>query len=210
MTELDLAVPAIDRGATSGRRPLAKVVSSASGGGLRARDRAGEATPLESQIVYGINPVLVALRAGRVRRILVAATRAGSGGDETRVAAGSRRRWRWRRDAPPVERVDAQARMAGARRRAPGDCRIWTRRAITASPISFLPRPRAAAVVVLDGVEDPHNVAQYRTADAAGCHGVIRQARHAQRSMALPPRSAGLSRTSGWPRSSTSPVPSKN
>jgi 23S rRNA (guanosine2251-2'-O)-methyltransferase len=33
---------------------------------------------------------------------------------------------------------------------------------------------------VLDGIEDPHNVgAVLRAADAAGCHGVIRQARHA-------------------------------
>ena len=33
---------------------------------------------------------------------------------------------------------------------------------------------------MLDGIEDPHNVgAILRTADAAGAHGVVRQARHA-------------------------------
>jgi 23S rRNA (guanosine2251-2'-O)-methyltransferase len=33
---------------------------------------------------------------------------------------------------------------------------------------------------VLDGIEDPHNVgAVLRTVDAAGAHGVVRQARHA-------------------------------
>jgi 23S rRNA (guanosine2251-2'-O)-methyltransferase len=33
---------------------------------------------------------------------------------------------------------------------------------------------------VLDGIEDPHNIgAVLRAADAAGCHGVVRQARHA-------------------------------
>ncbi len=33
---------------------------------------------------------------------------------------------------------------------------------------------------MLDGIEDPHNVgAILRTADAAGVHGVVRQARHA-------------------------------
>ena len=40
--------------------------------------------------------------------------------------------------------------------------------------------PAAPLLVVLDGIEDPHNVgAILRTADAAGVHGVVRQARHA-------------------------------
>ena len=39
-----------------------------------------------------------------------------------------------------------------------------------------------ALIVVMDGIEDPHNVgAIFRTVDAAGAHGVVRQSRHAAR-----------------------------
>ncbi|MEX1128228.1 MAG: 23S rRNA (guanosine(2251)-2'-O)-methyltransferase RlmB [Vicinamibacterales bacterium] len=124
-------------------------------------------------LVYGLNPVLEALRAGRVRRVKVGPR------EDTRTdravslakAAGI-----------PVERVDAQTleRLSrggvhqgiAAEVEAPRDYRV--RDLVEGAA------PQAPLLVVLDGIEDPHNVgAIIRSVDAAGGHGVIRQERHA-------------------------------
>jgi 23S rRNA (guanosine2251-2'-O)-methyltransferase len=124
-------------------------------------------------IVYGFNPVMEALRAGRVRRIRVG-RRADRRVEEALAVARQR--------GVPVERVDDAALERAARGGvhqgvlaevdAPRDYGIAELVAATA--------PAQPLLVVLDGVEDPHNVgAILRTVDAAGAHGVIRQARHA-------------------------------
>ncbi len=73
------------------------------------------------------------------------------------------------------------ARSRGARRGASGPRR--RRRSAADYGIDELvagAAPDAPLLVVLDGVEDPHNVgAILRSVDAAGAHGVVRQARHA-------------------------------
>jgi len=124
-------------------------------------------------VIYGINPVLEALRAGRVRSIRVSprgddrlaavirlaeengiAIRRVSPAELTRAARGVDRHQGIVAevpDAPGVGVDDLVAEAAGA-------------------PL----------IVVLDGIEDPHNLgAILRTVDAAGADGVVRQSRHA-------------------------------
>ena len=123
-------------------------------------------------IVYGINPVLEALRAGRVRRLRVA--RSDRRIDEALTLARELR--------VPVERVDVQVlgRVArgGAHQGIAAD--LAPPRDYSLEELVTLAAPEPPLIVVLDGIEDPHNVgAIIRTADAAGCHGIVRQQRHA-------------------------------
>lgn len=123
-------------------------------------------------IIYGVNPVIEALRAKRVTRLRVSG-RADRRIDEAVALA--------RAAGVPVERVDVQALERAARGgghqgivaevEAPRDYRI--------ADLIERAAPGAPLIVVLDGIEDPHNVgAILRTADAAGVHGIVRQARH--------------------------------
>ena len=123
-------------------------------------------------IVYGINPVLEALKAGRVRRLRLSA-RGDRRIDEVMSLA--------RAAGVPVERVDAHALDRATR----GGVHQGIAADLDAPPDYSLEdlvagaAPDAPLLVVLDSIEDPQNVgALLRTADAAGCHGVIRQARH--------------------------------
>jgi 23S rRNA (guanosine2251-2'-O)-methyltransferase len=123
-------------------------------------------------IIYGLNPVLEALRSGRVRRLRVT-PRSDRRVEEALAIARER--------GIPIERSDAVAidRLARggvhqgivAELEEPRDysLRELVEAAVDAAPL----------LVVLDGIEDPHNVgAILRTADAAGAHGVVRQVRH--------------------------------
>jgi 23S rRNA (guanosine2251-2'-O)-methyltransferase len=124
-------------------------------------------------IIYGLNPVLEALRAGRVRRLRVGA-RADTRIEEALALARGR--------GVPVERVEASAldRVArgGAHQGVVADVEAPRDYAVT--DLIAAAAPDAPLIVVLDGIEDPHNVgAILRSVDAAGAHGVVRQARHA-------------------------------
>jgi 23S rRNA (guanosine2251-2'-O)-methyltransferase len=124
-------------------------------------------------VVYGVNPVLEALRSGRAQRV-----RVGARGDRRIEQAIELAR----EIGVPVERIDAATLSRTAR-----GARHQDILADVAAPRDYSIRDLIAGaagaaplIVVLDGIEDPHNVgAILRTADAAGVHGIVRQARHA-------------------------------
>jgi 23S rRNA (guanosine2251-2'-O)-methyltransferase len=124
-------------------------------------------------LIWGINPVLEALRAGRVTRVRVSA-RGDRRIDETLALA--------REQGVPVEKVDPQAldraSKGGVHQGIVAELEALRDYSVEELVAGAAPQP--PLLVVLDGIEDPHNLgAILRSVDAAGAHGVIRQARHA-------------------------------
>ena len=124
-------------------------------------------------IIFGINPVVEALRAGRVRRVRIGG-RADKRIDEVVDLA--------RRQGVTIERVDSSALERAARGGAHQGivAELEPARDYSVQELVAAAAPEAPLLVVLDGIEDPHNIgAVLRAVDAAGSHGVVRQARHA-------------------------------
>ena len=124
-------------------------------------------------IVYGVNPVMEALRAGRVRKLRVG-PRSDRRVEEVLALA--------RKSGVPIERTDAAALDRAARGGVHQGlaAEVEAPRDYALDELVAAAAPSAPLLVVLDSVEDPHNVgAILRTVDAAGGHGVVRQARHA-------------------------------
>src|SRR2546422_1641301 len=125
-----------------------------------------------SMLIYGINPVLEALRAGRVKQLRVSDRAGGRVGDLITAAE---------RDGIVVRRV----RSADLDRAARGGVHQGVAAELQPAQrldVNDLVRGASGAplIVVLDGIEDPHNVgAILRTVDASGADGVIRQSRRA-------------------------------
>ena len=124
--------------------------------------------------IYGINAVAEALKAGRV-----VSMRAGRRHDrrlQQLLALAEQA-------SVPVRRVSDQEldRESGGSSHQGVIADVSERR--TFELYDLIEDAQAnppALIVVLDGIEDPHNLgAILRTCDAAGAHGVVRQTRHA-------------------------------
>jgi 23S rRNA (guanosine2251-2'-O)-methyltransferase len=122
-------------------------------------------------IVYGINPVLEALRAGRVTAIRIG-ERGGGRMHELLSMAAER--------GVKVQRVDSRLLERLAR----GGVHQGVVADVDETSVDYSVEELVrdangpALIVVLDGIEDPHNLgAILRTADAAGVHGVVVQNR---------------------------------
>ena len=122
-------------------------------------------------VIYGVNPVLEALRGGRVTALTVSARRQGRVGELLRLAEQGRVEVR-RAERDELNRLASGGAHQGV--------------VATIRP----PEPRAvrdlvedgapALIVVLDGIEDPHNLgAIARTAEAAGASGLVVPTRRA-------------------------------
>ena len=123
-------------------------------------------------IIYGINPVIEALRAGRVESIRTSArgdSRLNAVIDAAKKAGIAINRV----DAGELDRVSKGGVHQGVVAFVPDQESLGAEDLVTSAV-------GAPLIVVLDGIEDPHNVgAILRTVDAAGASGVVRQQRHA-------------------------------
>jgi 23S rRNA (guanosine2251-2'-O)-methyltransferase len=122
--------------------------------------------------IYGINPVTEALRAKRVTAIRVSAR-----GDDRLAAIVLAAE----QQGIPVRRATLHELNRFARGGVHQGVVADVHDAVSYSVEDLVAGAAdVPLIVVLDGIEDPHNVgAILRTADAAGCDGVVRQSRHA-------------------------------
>ena len=125
-------------------------------------------------LIYGINPVLEALKANRVTLIRVSPRADDRLTQIVRLAEALGLR---------VERIGGdELDRLGGRQRHQGVIADVADAASYSVEDLVIGAKAAPLIVVLDSIEDPHNVgAILRTVDAAGGDGVVRQSRHAAR-----------------------------
>jgi 23S rRNA (guanosine2251-2'-O)-methyltransferase len=124
-------------------------------------------------VIYGFNPVIEALRAGRATLLRVGARRDARVDEVVRLASSR---------GVPVERVDGRLldQQAGGAAHQGIVAVLEDAPDYSVADLVSAAHGPAPLLVVLDGVEDPHNFgAILRSVDASGADGVVRQARHA-------------------------------
>jgi 23S rRNA (guanosine2251-2'-O)-methyltransferase len=123
-------------------------------------------------IIYGLNPILEALRAGGVRHLWVGGRADRRVQEVLRLASAA---------GVPVQHVDPSHLDRAARGGLHQGVVAEIADAASYDVADLLRLAHGTPlVVVLDGVEDPHNFgAILRVADAAGVDGVVRQTRRA-------------------------------
>jgi 23S rRNA (guanosine2251-2'-O)-methyltransferase len=123
-------------------------------------------------LIYGINPILEALRARRVTELRVSERAGERIADLLKAAKESGVRVQ-RVPAADLDRAAKGGVHQGVVAEIDQDARLGVEDLVAQAT-------GAPLIVVLDGIEDPHNVgAILRTVDAAGATGVVRQSRRA-------------------------------
>ncbi|HMI85232.1 MAG TPA: 23S rRNA (guanosine(2251)-2'-O)-methyltransferase RlmB [Polyangiaceae bacterium] len=132
-------------------------------------------------LIYGINPVLEALRTGRVSTIRIAARSDDRFAALLRIA-GEKHVAITRVGSDELDRLTRGGVHQGVVAELREAKSITVEDLIVHAMSSTTLSPGAPLIVVLDQIEDPQNVgAILRTVDAAGADGVVRQSRHAAR-----------------------------
>jgi 23S rRNA (guanosine2251-2'-O)-methyltransferase len=140
-------------------------------------------------IVEGRNPVIEALRAGRTIKRILLANGVGQSAAVEKIFRLARERGMTveRVERREVERLSVTGKSQGVLAVTGAKGYVGLKRLLEIGP----ERGEATLLVILDGIQDPHNLgAIIRTADAAGVHGLVIPER---RSASL---SAGVARAS--------------
>ncbi len=122
-------------------------------------------------VIYGVNPVLEALRSGRVTALTISTGRRGRLDELLRLAEQRQVRVR-RAEADELHRLAS----GGSHQGVVATIRPPDPRGV----VDLIGAGTPALIVVLDGIEDPHNLgAIARTAEAAGASGLVMPTRRA-------------------------------
>jgi 23S rRNA (guanosine2251-2'-O)-methyltransferase len=123
-------------------------------------------------IVEGRNPVIEALRAGRTIKRILLANGVGQSAAVEKIFRLARERGMTveRVERREVERLSVTGKSQGVLAMAGPKGYVGLKRLLEIGP----QRGEATLLVVLDGIQDPHNLgAIIRTAEAAGVHGIV-------------------------------------